>query len=137
MITEPEKRTDPASLGTSDSKRTIPHYRKTSRRSPRLARTSSRNQGANRIDGAGEIKETDLKSLGRAKGSVRSDQTVALEVWGMADASEAAVGRGKGVPVWSSGGGLEVEPWRRRGRNRKGEFQKARSGRRPIEPQLC
>jgi hypothetical protein len=60
----------------------------------------------NRIGRAGEIKAADLKSQARAKGSARSYQIVALEVWGMEDASEAAVGRGEGVPVWSSGGGI-------------------------------
>jgi hypothetical protein len=60
----------------------------------------------NHIGRAGEIKAADLKSQARTKGSTRSYQIVALKVWGMADASEAVVGRGEGVPVWSSGGGI-------------------------------
>jgi hypothetical protein len=60
----------------------------------------------NRIGRARKIKAADLKSQAHAKGSARSYQIVALEVWGMADASEAAVGQGEGVPVWSSGGGI-------------------------------
>jgi hypothetical protein len=48
------------------------------------------------------------------KGSVRLDQIVSLEIWGMADGSEAMVGQGEGVPMWSSDGGIQFAPsWRR------------------------